>query len=500
MVRALLIRPHRTDTGWMKADAELTDDVISAGQNYLRGDFMKLLKKRKKTQTDFTDRERLLKDIQHIVAGEAKMVSEEEYSDLELVRHINWLILATRGLCNGPTMRMNESMSTSTSDTIISDMLYTVSLQKDSIKEMRDSSAHLVETSDSISDTAINIKEFVDKVVNTSVTSVERLAHSVDSVSQSVEEIDKVNKLVLDFKEKISKISEMVALVKEIASKSNLLALNASIEAARAGEAGLGFAVVASEVRGLAESTTESAEDITHYVTELQNGIDELVLNMGNTSRQLANETMVVKESMDNIHDVNEQMKDIDTKIDYICSCIQQQQASTEVFSRSISELAASYEQLNASCNDAGQFLFETIRSFDKIRGALARDVANLSTPQWLNVFEVDHVIFTWRLHNAAGKHETLTLKTLDNPKICKLGKWMEGITDDRILELPAFKNMKQYHRELHAKSVECYEEIQKDHLDIAKCKADEADDILKKMLGELHKLQNNSLLQEYKN
>lgn len=461
---------------------------------------MKLFTKSKKASTDFTDRERMLNDIQHIIDGEGKLIQGEEYEDQELVQYINNLILATRSLCNASAMRMNESMSTSTSDSIISDMLHAVSAQKGSIQGMRDSSSHLVETSDSISDTAINIKEFVDNVVNTSVASVEQLAHSVDSVSQSVEEIDKVNQLVLEFKDKISKISEMVALVKEIASKSNLLALNASIEAARAGEAGLGFAVVASEVRGLAENTTESAEDITHYVTELQDGIDELVLNMGNTSKQLANETMVVKESMDNIHNVNDQMKDIDNKIDYICSCIQQQQASTEVFSKSIDELAASYEQLSTSCNDAGQFLFETIRSFDKIRGALARDVANLSTPQWLNVFEVDHVIFTWRLHNAAGKHEELALKSLENPKGCKLGKWMEGVTDSNILALPAFKNMQQYHRDLHAKSVECYEEIQKDNLDIAKRKADEADEILKKMLAELHKLQENPLLQDYKN
>lgn len=461
---------------------------------------MKLFTKSKKASTDFTDRERMLNDIQHIIDGEGKLISEEGYEDPELVQYINNLILATRSLCNASAMRMNDSLSTSTSDSIISDMLRAVSSQKNSIQGMRDSSSHLVETSDSISDTAINIKEFVDKVVSTSVTSVEQLAHSVDSVSQSVEEIDKVNQLVLEFKDKISKISEMVALVKEIASKSNLLALNASIEAARAGEAGLGFAVVASEVRGLAENTTESAEDITHYVTELQDGIDELVLNMGNTSKQLANETMVVKESMDNIHNVNDQMKDIDNKIDYICSCIQQQQASTEVFSRSIDELAAAYAQLNTSCNDAGQFLFETIRSFDKIRGALARDVANLSTPQWLNVFEVDHVIFTWRLHNAAGKYEELALKSLENPKGCKLGKWMEGVTDPKILALPAFKNMQQYHRDLHAKSVECYEEIQKDNLDIAMRKADEADDILKKMLGELHKLQEEPLLQDYKN
>ena len=457
---------------------------------------MKLFTKSRKEQIDFSDRTRMLEDINRIVGGEIKSVSEDDYSDAELAKGINRLIIATRSLCNASAMRMNDSLSTSTSDSIISDMLRAVSSQTVSIQNMRDTSSHLVETSDSISGVVTDIKQFVGKVVDTSVTSVDHLSHSVDSVSQSAEDIDKVNSMVLEFKDKISKISEMVALVKEIASKSNLLALNASIEAARAGEAGLGFAVVASEVRGLAENTTASAEDIAHYVTELQDGIDELVSNMDHTSKRLANETTVVKASMDNIHTVNEQMKDIDSKIDYICSCIQQQQAATETFSRSIDELAVSYDSLSASCNDAGQFLFETIRSFDKIRGALARDVAYLSTAQWLNVFEVDHVIFTWRLHNAAGKYEELALKSLENPKGCKLGKWMDGVTDAKITGLPAFKNMQQYHRELHAKSVECYEEIQKEHLELAMKKADEADVILGKMLGELHKLQESPLLQ----
>lgn len=82
----------------------------------------------------------------------------------------------------------------------------------------------------------------------------------------------------------VEKINELTGDILDIASQTNLLALNASIEAARAGEAGKGFAVVADEIRGLADSSRDTANNIqnisgmvTEAVEKLANNAEEML-------------------------------------------------------------------------------------------------------------------------------------------------------------------------------------------------------------------------------
>lgn len=82
---------------------------------------------------------------------------------------------------------------------------------------------------------------------------------STDSVVR--ENIAKLRKAIEDSK-KVERINELTNEILQISGQTNLLALNASIEAARAGEAGKGFAVVADEIRGLADSSRTTADNI----------------------------------------------------------------------------------------------------------------------------------------------------------------------------------------------------------------------------------------------
>ncbi len=79
-------------------------------------------------------------------------------------------------------------------------------------------------------------------------------------------------------------IGEAVSFIAKIADQTNLLALNAAIEASRAKEHGKGFAVVADETRALAGNSEKNAQFITDLVNQIQNGIDNIIKSITNTT------------------------------------------------------------------------------------------------------------------------------------------------------------------------------------------------------------------------
>ena len=158
------------------------------------------------------------------------------------------------------------------------------------MKSQFDSLKNYVEST--IWDSLMN-SEFVTTEISVPRASGEENAHLAVTLAPVSDADGKLNKILMygsDVSERnqvisqthgamssvLERISSIIQTINGISDQTNLLALNAAIESARAGEAGRGFAVVAEEVRNLAQSTTESAKEISSLIVETKVHVDQL--------------------------------------------------------------------------------------------------------------------------------------------------------------------------------------------------------------------------------
>jgi hypothetical protein len=111
--------------------------------------------------------------------------------------------------------------------------------------------------------------------------SIEEIAAGSEKLSSTM---NNIVKSVKSTEQKIKETDSILNLIKEISSQSNLLALNAAIEAARAGDAGRGFTIVAQEMRKLAQTSNESAKQISQTLLEMKKSIAQIVNEINSTS------------------------------------------------------------------------------------------------------------------------------------------------------------------------------------------------------------------------
>jgi len=105
-------------------------------------------------------------------------------------------------------------------------------------------------------------------------TSIRETIHAMDGIKNAVSHY---SSLVTRLGQRSQEIGKILGVIVDVAEKTNLLALNASILAAQAGEQGKGFSVVAEEIKGLADRTTASAQDIANLIGSVQKETKEAV-------------------------------------------------------------------------------------------------------------------------------------------------------------------------------------------------------------------------------
>jgi methyl-accepting chemotaxis protein len=191
-----------------------------------------------------------------------------------------------------------------------------------------------------------------DKVVAEAIAQIEKLAEEVRRSTEAMNTLQKES----------DKIGSVMDVIKAVAEQTNLLALNAAIEAARAGEAGRGFAVVADEVRGLAQRTQKSTEEIEGLVAGLQAGTQQ-VANVMLSSRGLTDSSVeLTRKAGTSLENITRTVSNIQSMNQQIAAAAEQQSSVAEEISRSILNVRDVSEQTAAASEETAASSVELAR------------------------------------------------------------------------------------------------------------------------------------------
>ncbi len=229
-------------------------------------------------------------------------------------------------------------------------------------KETRNAASAITEMAASTEEIAKNAQQAADATasgVETSSKGSQDISTSMTGLSQLTNELSNTKKVVSELEENSSKIGSILDVIRGIAEQTNLLALNAAIEAARAGEAGRGFAVVADEVRGLANRTQESTDEIQTMIEQIQNGVEGVTSSVDKSYDHSLETKSATETAEKRLVEVNDSMQEITSITVQIAKATDEQSSVAKEISnntQNIAELvddgAKNFVQISQSTNE----------------------------------------------------------------------------------------------------------------------------------------------------
>jgi len=201
----------------------------------------------------------MVKEVKRVSGTTERISNDLAASSEQTAAGLHEIRINTEGMKN-KIVHLDEEVSASTkSASDIGEYIRRLaSLIEDQAAAINESSASIEEMSAGITNIAKAAEEKL------------RIANELESTAlDGQSEMEQTEQMIKKVAASASVIMEMIQIIQDISSKTNLLAMNAAIEAAHAGDFGKGFAVVADEIRNLAESSAESAKQITQSLGEV---------------------------------------------------------------------------------------------------------------------------------------------------------------------------------------------------------------------------------------
>ena len=267
----------------------------------------------------------------------------------------------------------------------------------ESVATSNDSATYLSAMTEELSATMQDVGHSVSVINNNTENvrgDVEMIAHKSGEINEFSKEMKaNADKMESDARNNMDKTNETIGIILEglgkaiedshsvgqvtsltdeilnISSQTNLLALNASIEAARAGEAGKGFAVVADEIRGLADSSRETANRIQQINSVVVAAVNNLSDNANELVGYIQNAILPEFEAF-----VERGVKYRDNA-SYIENAMQEFTAKTDMLKKNIDEIALSISAITTAVDEGA----EGINGAAKSTQNLVEDIVNIS-------------------------------------------------------------------------------------------------------------------------
>jgi len=210
--------------------------------------------------------------------------------------------------------------------------------------DMYDNSINLEESTARLSEIAAETLMMVTECNQLSTNASSLVSDNITMMSNTSAETTKASSFIQELSNTAEKVYGIVDAIRAISEQTNLLALNAAIEAARAGEQGRGFAVVADEVRNLAGRTGSSTDEIAKLITQLTEGVQQVVNSMGQVTDRVEQSREKSQQTEQGILKVTEKIQLVAQAQQSIDEQVERQNQQLDILKSTQSELQAIIE------------------------------------------------------------------------------------------------------------------------------------------------------------
>ena len=332
------------------------------------------------------------KDIRDIISGIDKgegdltkrvaVLSNDEIADLgnginlfmDKLQQILKMIIENTNHMENVVREVGESVATSNDSATdlsamteelsatMQDVGHSVSVINNNTENVRGDVEMIAHKSGEINEFSKEMKANADKMESDARNNMDKTNETIGII------LEGLGKAIED-SHSVGQVTSLTDEILNISSQTNLLALNASIEAARAGEAGKGFAVVADEIRGLADSSRETANRIQQINSVVVAAVKNLSDNANELVGYIQNAILPEFEAF-----VESGVKYRDNA-SYIENAMQEFTAKTDMLKKNIDEIALSISAITTAVDEGA----EGINGAAKSTQNLVEDIVNIS-------------------------------------------------------------------------------------------------------------------------